>query len=113
MAIGQVAPDRYTCSEQRGIFHQIPHWNEIGVKAWYRQISREVMKQKISPKLIKEIIKLYHFEQSRPFPMADSFLKLEKMFRIDSVAWPDYLSKVDTIHLKAQKELNSLLLSYG
>ncbi|MCJ1343186.1 hypothetical protein MMC31_001378 [Peltigera leucophlebia] len=69
--------------------------------------------KKIHPKLVKSIIKIYDFEQCLPFPTSESSLHLEQIFGIDRVPWPDTHSKLDIIHLKASKELKSLLRSYG
>ncbi len=65
--------------------HQISHWTEIGLKAWYREMNHQVLKKKIHPKLMKSIIKLYDFEQYLPFPTAESTLRLEQIFGINGV----------------------------
>lgn len=105
--LGLILPD------EGATLHQIPHWTEIGLKAWNREMLRQVLKKKIHPKLVKSIIKLYDFEQCQPFSTDESALQLEQMFGIDRIPWPEAVGKLSTIHLKASKELKSVLRSYG
>lgn len=93
--------------------HQIPHWTEIGLTAWNREMLRQVLKKNIHPKPIKSIIKLYDFEQCQPFPTAESTLQLEQIFGVDRVPWPDTYAKLSIIQFKASKELKSLLRRNG
>lgn len=104
--LGLIQPD------EGATLYQIPHWTEIGFKAWNWEMLRQVLKKKIHPKLIKSIIKLYDFEQCLPFHIAESALQLRQIFGIDRVPWPETRDKLSTIHLQASKELKSLLRSY-
>lgn len=105
--LGIIQPD------EGATLHQIPHWTEISEREWNRAMLRQVLRKKIHPKLVKSIVKLYDFEQCQPFPTDESALQLEQMFGIDRIPWPEHVGKRSTIHLKASRELKSVLRNYG
>lgn len=105
--LGLIQPDNGTT------LHRITHWTEIELREWNRKMLRQVLKKKIPLNLVKSMIKLYDFERCQPFSTDESALQLEQMFGIDKIPWPETVGKLSTIHLKATKELKSVLKSYG